>query len=59
MTSVVQFINKSHLWASSFFYEANSFSLGDLRTNASPILVNQICVTGQVQFDSWTDDSYE
>ncbi len=22
-------------------------------------LVNQICFTGQGQFDSWTDDSYE
>lgn len=42
-----------------FFNEAKSWGLGDLRKNDSLIVVNQMHVTAQVQFVSWTDDSYE
>ncbi len=57
MTSVVQFINKSHLWA--FFLMKQTHSAWVIYEQMPPILMNQICVTDQVQFDSWTDDSYE
>ncbi len=42
-----------------FFFMKQTHSAWVIYEQMPPILMNQICVTGQVQFDSWTDDSYE